>query len=48
VGKIFMSDDLPPARVELRKHYATERIMRPEGTRANSIEIFVIGLEKRA
>ena len=48
VGKIFMSDDLPHARAELRKHYATERIIRPEGTRANSIEIFVVGMEKRA
>ena len=28
--------------------YATERIIRPEGTRANSIEIFVVGMEKRA
>jgi 23S rRNA (uridine2552-2'-O)-methyltransferase len=48
VGKIFMSDDVPHARAELRKHYATERIIRPEGTRTNSIEIFVVGLEKRA
>jgi 23S rRNA (uridine2552-2'-O)-methyltransferase len=48
VGKIFMSDDLPHARAELRKHYATERIIRPEGTRTNSIEIFVVGMEKRA
>ena len=42
VGKIFMGDDLPPARAELRKHYATERIIRPEGTRANSTEVFVV------
>ncbi len=48
VGKIFMSDDLPHARAELRKHYAVERIIRPDGTRANSIEVFVVGLEKRA
>jgi 23S rRNA (uridine2552-2'-O)-methyltransferase len=48
VGKIFMSDDLPSARVELRKHYAQERLIRPEGTRSVSIEIFAIGLEKRA
>jgi len=47
VGKIFMSDDLPQARAELRKHYATERLLRPEGTRAISMEIFVVGLEKR-
>jgi 23S rRNA (uridine2552-2'-O)-methyltransferase len=48
VGKIFMSDDLPIARTELRKHYAVERLIRPEGTRAVSMEIFVVGLEKRA
>jgi 23S rRNA (uridine2552-2'-O)-methyltransferase len=48
VGKIFMSDDLPAARAELRKHYAVERLIRPEGTRTVSIEIFAVGLEKRA
>jgi len=48
VGKIFMSDDLPAARTELRKHYAAERLIRPEGTRSVSIEIFVVGTEKRA
>jgi 23S rRNA (uridine2552-2'-O)-methyltransferase len=48
VGKIFMSDDLPLARAELRKHYGKERLIRPEGTRAVSMEIFVVGLEKRA
>jgi 23S rRNA (uridine2552-2'-O)-methyltransferase len=48
VGKIFMSDDLPLARAELRKHYATERLVRPEGTRAISMEIFAVGMEKRA
>jgi len=48
VGKIFMSDDLALARVELRKHYATERLIRPEGTRAGSVELFVVGLERRA
>lgn len=48
VGKIFMSDDLPQARAELRKHYATERLIRPEGTRSVSTELFVVGLGKRA
>ena len=48
VGKIFMSDDLPAARAELRKHYAVERLLRPEGTRSVSFEIFVVGMEKRA
>jgi 23S rRNA (uridine2552-2'-O)-methyltransferase len=48
VGKIFMSDDLPQARAELRKHYGTERLIRPEGTRSVSTELFVVGLDKRA
>jgi 23S rRNA (uridine2552-2'-O)-methyltransferase len=48
VGKIFMSDDLPAAREELRRHFARERLIRPEGTRSVSIEIFVIGQEKRS
>jgi 23S rRNA (uridine2552-2'-O)-methyltransferase len=47
VGKIFMSDDLPTARAELRRHYAQERLLRPEGTRAVSMELFVVGLGKR-
>jgi 23S rRNA (uridine2552-2'-O)-methyltransferase len=48
VGKIFMSDDLPSARAELRRVYESERLIRPEGTRAVSMEIFVVGLGKRA
>jgi 23S rRNA (uridine2552-2'-O)-methyltransferase len=47
VGKIFMSDDLPAARAELKRHYAKERLLRPEGTRSVSMELFVVGLEKR-
>ncbi len=47
VGKIFMSDDLAGARAELRRLYATERLLRPEGTRAVSTELYVVGLEKR-
>jgi 23S rRNA (uridine2552-2'-O)-methyltransferase len=48
VGKIFMSDDLPNARAELRKHFEGERLIRPEGTRSVSYELFVIGLRRRA
>jgi 23S rRNA (uridine2552-2'-O)-methyltransferase len=47
VGKIFMSDDLPLARAELRRHYATERLIRPSGTRAVSTEIFAVAQGKR-
>ena len=48
VGKIFMSDELPAARAELRKHYGAERLIRPEGTRAVSTEIFAVGTGKLA
>ena len=47
VGKIFMSGDLPAAREELRRHYESERLMRPEGTRSVSTEIFAVGAGKR-
>jgi 23S rRNA (uridine2552-2'-O)-methyltransferase len=46
VGKIFMSDDLPAARTEVRRVYESERLIRPEGTRAGSMEIFVLGSGK--
>jgi 23S rRNA (uridine2552-2'-O)-methyltransferase len=48
VGKIFMSDDLPAARAELRRHYESERLIRPEGTRSVSTEIFAVGSGKRS
>ena len=44
VGKIFMGEDLPLARAETRKFFEQERLIRPEGTRSVSYEIFVIGL----
>jgi 23S rRNA (uridine2552-2'-O)-methyltransferase len=47
VGKIFMSEDLPLARSELRKTFGRERLIRPEGTRSVSTELFVVGLERK-
>ena len=47
VGKIFMSDDLPLARAELRRAFKSERLIRPEGTRSVSTELFVVGLERK-
>ncbi len=46
VGKIFMSDDLPNARAELRRLYDSHRLIRPEGTRAASMEIFAVASGK--
>jgi 23S rRNA (uridine2552-2'-O)-methyltransferase len=47
-GKIFMGEDLPLARKELRRHFETEKLIRPEGTRSVSYELFLIGLTRRA
>jgi 23S rRNA (uridine2552-2'-O)-methyltransferase len=47
VGKIFMSDDLPAARAEVRRLYVSERLIRPASTRAGSTEIFIVGGGKR-
>ena len=47
VGKIFMGDDLANARAELRKHFEGEKLIRPEGTRSVSYELFVVGSRRR-
>ncbi len=47
VGKIFMSADFEEARKALRAQYDEVRVIRPEGTRTNSSEVFLIGLKKK-
>lgn len=47
VGKIFMGEDLPNAKAATRRLFTEERGIRPEGTRANSYEMFIIGLGKK-
>jgi 23S rRNA (uridine2552-2'-O)-methyltransferase len=46
VGKIFMGEDLSHARKAVREHFDSERLIRPEGTRSVSYEIFVVGQGK--
>jgi 23S rRNA (uridine2552-2'-O)-methyltransferase len=48
VGKIFMGEDFQNAKIGLKKHYADVRAIRPEGTRTNSYELFLIGIDKKA
>lgn len=48
VGKIFMSDDWKLAREAVRGAFDEVRVIRPEGTRANSYETFIVGLGRRA
>jgi 23S rRNA (uridine2552-2'-O)-methyltransferase len=47
VGKIFMGEDLKVARSTLKGLFAEERLIRPEGTRSVSFELFVVGLGRK-
>jgi 23S rRNA (uridine2552-2'-O)-methyltransferase len=47
VGKIFMGEDFPQAKAATKRLFTEERALRPEGTRATSYEIFLVGLGKK-
>jgi 23S rRNA (uridine2552-2'-O)-methyltransferase len=47
VGKIFMSGDFPGARKEVERLYQRVQVIRPEGTRSQSSEVFVVGMNLR-
>jgi 23S rRNA (uridine2552-2'-O)-methyltransferase len=47
VAKIFMSGDYKAAETEVRKAYGSVKTIRPEGTRQNSSEVFVVGMGRR-
>ena len=44
VGKLFMSGDFPEAKKRVEALYKKVQIIRPEGTRRESSEVFVVGL----
>ncbi|MBS2017339.1 MAG: RlmE family RNA methyltransferase [Deltaproteobacteria bacterium] len=48
VGKIFMGEDFPHAKKAVKRIFEEERALRPEGVRANSYELFLVGLGKKA
>ncbi len=47
VGKIFMSDHFQKARDTLRTGWTEVKTIRPEGTRSNSSEVFLIAMKKK-
>jgi 23S rRNA (uridine2552-2'-O)-methyltransferase len=47
VGKIFMSNDFPAARDKVRALFDEVKTIRPEGTRSQSAEVFVVGLGRK-
>lgn len=48
VGKLFMGGEFEQTRARLRELYEQVRGIRPEGTRTNSVEVFLVGLRLRA
>ncbi|MCL2725494.1 MAG: RlmE family RNA methyltransferase [Polyangiaceae bacterium] len=47
VGKIFMGEDFQNARNAIKRVFGEDRAIKPEGTRASSYELFLIGLHRR-
>jgi 23S rRNA (uridine2552-2'-O)-methyltransferase len=47
VAKLFMSPELVEIRARIRRTFQEERIIRPEGTRQMSYEVFLIGQGKK-
>lgn len=47
VGKIFMSGDFQSARQEVERFWRSVQVIRPESTRSQSSEVFVVGANLR-
>lgn len=47
IAKLFMGGDFEQVRGELRAAYADVKVVRPEATRGASMEIYLVGLNKR-
>lgn len=47
VGKLFMGEDFQLARDRVAGSFSAVRVIKPKGTRDNSVEVFLVGLGKR-
>jgi 23S rRNA (uridine2552-2'-O)-methyltransferase len=47
VAKLFMGGEFEAVRAELRERYHQVKVIRPKGTRQRSVELFLVGLEKK-
>jgi len=47
VAKLFMGRDFESFRNEIRKSYREVKVVRPEATRGASMEIYLVGLERK-
>lgn len=48
VAKLFMGGDFESFRARLRQGYRDVKVVRPEATRGASVEVYLVGLGKRA
>ncbi len=48
VTKLFMGGDFEPFRASLREAYEEVKVVRPEATRGASVEVYLVGLRRRA
>jgi len=47
VGKLFMGEDFTQARDAVRALFEEVKVIRPEGTRSSSFEVFLVGLRRK-
>jgi 23S rRNA (uridine2552-2'-O)-methyltransferase len=48
IAKLFMSDNFAEAKAAVAQAYRTVRVLRPEGIRQNSSEIYIVAKDRRA
>lgn len=48
ICKLFMGRDFEPFRAAVRASYEEVKVVRPEATRGASVEVYLVGLRKRA
>lgn len=48
VGKLFMGQDFGPARQAVMDAFTRTKVEKPKGTRTTSVEVFLVGLGKKA
>lgn len=48
IAKLFMGGDFEEFRNELRQTYSDVKVVRPEATRGASMEVYLVGLRKKA
>ncbi len=47
VSKLFMGGDFEEFRAQLRGAYSEVKVVRPDATRAASVEVYLVGLNKK-